>query len=165
MLSRPGAVAAGGPDAGVAAHYGDPVAEQRGLERGIAVTDLSHLEVVAVSGEDRLSWLHSLATQHVSGLAAGVSTELLLLDVQGRIEHAAFVIDDGTVTWLVTEPGRAEALAQFLDSMRFMLRVQVRVASELAVLGTGAGPSLRLPDGSEPLRWEDPWPSVAPGST
>ena len=31
LLAEPGAVAADAPDAGVAAHYGDPYAEQRAL--------------------------------------------------------------------------------------------------------------------------------------
>lgn len=166
LLARPGAVAAAGPDAGVAAHYGEPVAEQRALERGIGVADLSHLGVVAVTGPDRLSWLHSLATQRLDDLAPGASTETLLLDPHGHIEHAAAVVDDGETTWLVTEPGHAEPLRAFLDSMRFMLRVEVRHAAEIAVLGTHAdGPGLRLPDGTTPLRWVDPWPRVAEGST
>ena len=42
LLSTPGAVAAEGVDAGVAAHYGDPGREQRLLEEGLAVVDLSH---------------------------------------------------------------------------------------------------------------------------
>ena len=37
LLSRHGAVEAGGLDAGVAAHYGDPLREQRELARGNAV--------------------------------------------------------------------------------------------------------------------------------
>ncbi|WP_420112001.1 YgfZ/GcvT domain-containing protein [Pseudactinotalea sp.] len=166
LLTRPGAVAAGGPDQGVAAHYGEPVAEQRALVRGIGLTDLSHLGVVTVTGPDRLTWLHSLATQQLSGLTPGDSVETLLLDVHGHIEHAAAVLDDGECTWLVTEAGHADALATFLDSMRFMLRVEVRRAEEVAVLGTSAdGPTLRLRDGSAPLRWVDPWPAVGEGSS
>ncbi|MGH3305013.1 MAG: folate-binding protein, partial [Streptosporangiaceae bacterium] len=34
LLATPGAVPADGPDAGVAAHYGDPYAEQRALVHG-----------------------------------------------------------------------------------------------------------------------------------
>ena len=34
LLSRPGAVAGRPPDAGVAAHYGDPFREQRALVAG-----------------------------------------------------------------------------------------------------------------------------------
>lgn len=129
------------------------------------MTDLSHLGVVAVSGSDRLSWLHSLATQQLADLAPGTSTETLLLDPHGHVAHAAAVLDDGETTWLVTEAASAAPLAAFLDSMRFMLRVEVRVAADVAVLGTHAdGPGLRLADGTVPLRWVDPWPAVVPGA-
>jgi folate-binding protein YgfZ len=166
LLDRPGAVPAAGPDDGVAAHYGDPVAEQRALVRGIGVTDLSHLGVVAVTGPDRLRWLHSLATQQLEDLVPGASTETLLLDPNGRVEHAAAVVDDGETTWLITEAGHAAALAGFLDSMRFMLRVEVRLDDQTAIVGTSAdGPGLRLQDGSTPLRWVDPWPGVLAGGT
>lgn len=166
LLQRPGAVPAGGPDAGVAAHYGDPVGEQRALVRGIGVTDLSHLQVVTVTGPDRLTWLNSLASQRLDDLQPGASTETLLLDPHGHVLHAAAVLDDGETTSLVTEPAHAAGLVAFLDSMRFMLRVEVRLAEEIAVVGTGGtGPALRRPDGSTPQRWVDPWPAVAPGGT
>ena len=60
LLSRPGAVEAAGADAGVAAHYGEPLREQRALAAGTAVVDLSHRGVVTVSGPDRLTWLNTL---------------------------------------------------------------------------------------------------------
>ena len=60
LPGRPGAVPADPPDAGVAAHYGDPYAEQRALEAGQALVDLSHRGAVRVAGPDRLTWLHSL---------------------------------------------------------------------------------------------------------
>ena len=63
LLSAPGAVGADGIDAGVAAHYGDPLREQRLLEEGLAVVDLSNRAVLTVSGPDRLTWLHSMTTQ------------------------------------------------------------------------------------------------------
>ncbi|MDN5693013.1 MAG: folate-binding protein, partial [Micrococcaceae bacterium] len=81
-----GAVEGVGPDAGVAAHYGRPLPEQRALARGRALVDLSHRAVLSVSGPDRLTWLHTLGTQHVADLPAGTSTEILFLDAQGRIE-------------------------------------------------------------------------------
>jgi tRNA-modifying protein YgfZ len=58
LLARPGAVEGEGADAGVAAHYGEPVREQRLLTEGLAAVDLSHRGVVTVTGPDRLSWLH-----------------------------------------------------------------------------------------------------------
>ena len=52
LLDRPGAVEGDGPDAGVAAHYGDPLREQRLITEGLAVVDLSHRGVVTVTGAD-----------------------------------------------------------------------------------------------------------------
>ena len=163
LLSRPGAVAAGGVDAGVAWHYGDPTGEQRALAAGSAVADLSHLGVVTVSGPDRLSWLNSITSQELTELAPRTSTELLVLSPHGHIEHAAGVVDDGEVTWLLTESASAASLAAWLDSMRFMLRVVVTDASaEWAVLGEPVATEARA---GEPLSWLDPWPRTLPGGT
>lgn len=165
LLARPGAVAAAGPDTGVALHLGDPGHEQRALERGEALVDLSHLGVVTVSGPDRLSWLSTLSTQQLADLPAGTSTELLLLAVEGHVEHAAAVQDDGERTWLITERAAAEPLRAFLDSMRFMLRVEVAVRPDVAVLGTAAGAWTHLPADRTILTWQDPWPRTGPGGT
>lgn len=125
LLSLPGAVAAEAPDEGVAAHYGDPLREQRRLANGQGFVDLSHRGVVRISGPDRLSWLHSLTTQHLTGLAPGQATVTLVLSPNGHIEHAMYVVDDGEALWAHVEPGTAPALVAFLDRMRFLLRVEV----------------------------------------
>jgi folate-binding protein YgfZ len=136
LLNTPGAVEADGPDAGVAAHYGDPMREQRLLEAGEAVVDLSHRGVVRIAGPDRLTWLHSLLSQHVAGLAPGQRTEALLLSPQGHIEHHLRLTDDGEATWATVEPGAAGALVEFLRSMQFMMRVEVDdVTDDWGVVG------------------------------
>ena len=50
LLDRPGAVEADGLDAGVAAHYGSDLREQRALVAGKGYVDLSHREVVTITG-------------------------------------------------------------------------------------------------------------------
>jgi folate-binding protein YgfZ len=125
LLSRPGAVEADPPDAGVAAHYGDPFREQRALVAGEASVDLSHRPVVRVSGPDRLTWLHSLTSQHLEHLEPGVPTEALLLSPHGHVEHALYLVDDGQAVWAHVEPGTAGALVEFLDRMRFWSKVEV----------------------------------------
>src|SRR6476620_2811405 len=122
LLGHPGAVEGDGPDAGVAAHYGDPLREQRLLSEGLAVVDLSHRGVVTVTGPDRLSWLHSITSQQLTGLGARQSREALVLTPKGHVEHDLHLVDDGETTWITTEPGRSMELVAWLDSMRFMLR-------------------------------------------
>jgi len=156
LLSRPGAVAGEGVDAAVAAHYGDPLREQRLLVEGLAAVDLSHRGVVTIAGPDRLSWLHSITTQMLTGLAPHTSVETLVLSPKGHIEHDLHLVDDGQTTWVTVEPGTAGVLVYWLDSMRFMLRVEVRdVSAEYAVLGEPVRSETTAP---EPLGWSDTWP-------
>ena len=134
LLALPGAVAGDGIDAPVAAHYGSFNGEQRALEAGHGFVDLSHRGVIRVSGPDRLTWLHSLTTQHLERLQPGVPTGALVLSPQGHVEHAMFGSDDGEAFTAHVEPGQAPALAEWLDRMRFMMRVEVTdVTDELAV--------------------------------
>ena len=122
-MSAPVPPPEGSVDAGVPWHYGDPLGEQRRLAAGRGAVDLSHRGVVTVTGADRLSWLHSLTTQHFSALHG--STTALILSPHGHVEHELHMVDDGTATWISVEPGTAPALVAYLDSMRFMLRVEV----------------------------------------
>lgn len=135
-------IADDGPDQGVAWHYGDPMREQREIEAGRGLVDLSHRGVLTVSGPDRLSWLHSLTTQHLTELAPGVGTTALVLSgAQGHIQHTLYGVDDGETFWAHTEPGRVAELVEWLDSMRFMLRVEVadRSADHAIVWRAGDG--------------------------
>ncbi|EON22779.1 glycine cleavage T protein [Nocardioides sp. CF8] len=125
LLHLPGAVGGDGIDAPVAAHYGSFNGEQRVLETGQGFVDLSHRDVVKVAGPDRLTWLHSLTTQYFEGLATGVWTQSLILSPNGHVEHAFAGVDDGEAFVAHTEPGAGQALVDFLERMRFMMRVEV----------------------------------------
>lgn len=118
-------LATAGPDAGVAWHYGSPSAEGRALDAGEGVVDLSNRDVLRISGSDRLRWLHSLTSQVFEGLAPGVANTAYVLSPNGHVEHALYGVDDGETYWAWTEPGRGAALVAWLDSMRFMMRVEV----------------------------------------
>lgn len=184
LLDRPDAIprmsADTDTDAAVAAHYGDPFGEQRALTRRAGVVDRSHRGVVAVPGADRLSWLHLLLSQQLADLAPGAGTEALVLDAQGHVEHHAVVSHVDESVWLDVEPGTAEALAAYLDAMRFWSDVAPRDATdEFAVLSmvgpdsaevlTAAGVAVPTGDyASEPLGSEPgagfvrlmPWPGT-----
>lgn len=171
LLARPGAVPGEGELEGVPMHFGDPSGEQWALEGGRGLVDRGDLRVVEVRGPDRQAWLTSITSQVITGMGPGDARELLVLDPQGHIEHAAAVADDGTATFLTTEGDRAQALAEWLDSMRFALRVEVAVRGDLTVFGTvtprpapaGGGGTGVWPGWL--LTWDDPWPGVAEGGT
>jgi folate-binding protein YgfZ len=142
LLDLPGAVAGNGIDAPVAAHYGSFYGEQRTLAAGEGFVDLSHRDVLRISGPDRLTWLHSLTTQYFEGLAPDTWTEALILSPQGHVEHAFAGLDDGEAFTAHTEPGAGAALIEFLDRMRFMMRVEVTdVSDDLAVTWRPSGAS------------------------
>ncbi|MEF9980792.1 MAG: folate-binding protein [Glutamicibacter sp.] len=159
LLDRAAAVEAGGVDAGVAAHYGAPTREARKLAEGQAIADLSHFDVVEIRGEDRQSWLDTLSSQRISSLKPGDSTQTLLLSVQGRIEHEMKVLATADRLLLIVEPGAGAALAQFLNSMRFMLRVEVNDLSE----SYGVLAATRKIGTAGSLVWENPWPGITDG--
>ncbi|HEY3716236.1 MAG TPA: folate-binding protein YgfZ [Jatrophihabitantaceae bacterium] len=143
LLELPGAVPPpdGSIDQGVAWHHGDPLREQRTAERDVVVVDRSHRAVIAVPGEDRLTWLHTITSQHLLALADDAHTEALVLDLQGRVEHHAMVSHVDATVWLDTEPERLAGLLGYLQQMVFWSKVEPRDAtSELAVLSL-LGPS------------------------
>lgn len=146
-------------------HYGNPLGEQKALAAGTAIVDLSDRAVLTITGPDRLTWLDSLTTQSLTHIAPGESSETLLLDPTGHLEHAMRIIDDGVATWLLVDGPQAGTLLAWLDRMRFMLRVEVADrTADFVTIGTLGQPALpaAAPNGV-PLVWSDPWVDVAPG--
>ena len=142
LLTIEDAVAAEFPDVGVAAHYGDPFAEQRALANAAGLVDRSNRDVLKIGGPDRLSWLNSISTQKVDQLSAGGAAESLVLSPHGHVEHHLTMVDDGADTWIHVEAGEAASLLEFLESMRFMLKVSpADVSARYAVL-TAMGPAV-----------------------
>ncbi len=144
MTSTTAVTVEAGPDAGAAWHYGDPVAEQRALAAGRAAVDLSHRPVLRISGPDRLTWLHSLTSQHLEQLEPGEGTQALVLSPHGHVEHHLALVDDGAAVLAHVEPGRADGLREYLERMKFWSDVTVEdVSDEFAVvLDAGTTPSI-----------------------
>jgi tRNA-modifying protein YgfZ len=132
---QPTAVPATGRDAGVPWHYGDPLREQRLLTTGAGIVDRSNRDVLVVPGQDRLGWLHSICSQHVSSLADGDATEALVLSPHGHVEQHWQVTELGSAVWIDTEPGAAAEVLGYLQKMQFLKRVEpADVSTEWAVL-------------------------------
>ncbi len=123
------------PDFGVAWHFGDPATEQQQLVSGLGSVDISHRGVLKVTGPERLSWLNSITSQKVDQLTAGASALNLILSPHGHVEFELHCIDDGESTWLIVEQGQVSQLMNYLESMKFMTRVDLfDVTEEYAVI-------------------------------
>ncbi|GAA5124369.1 folate-binding protein [Haloechinothrix salitolerans] len=156
VLGRQGAVAPpeGHPEAGVPWHFGDPFAEQRSAVRAAAVVDRSHRQVLAVTGSDRLSWLHLVISQHVTELAEGQGTEALILDSHGRVESHLVLghttlggeptvladTDTGAEITSALPKGGTQSVVAYLDAMRFWSDVTVADVTDEWALLTVLGP-------------------------
>src|SRR3954471_7868481 len=171
------AVPATGRDAGVPWHFGDPLREQRQLATRAGVVDRRNRDVLVVPGEDRLGWLHSICSQHVSALADGDATEALVLSPHGHVEQHWQFTELGGQVWLDTEPGGAADALGYLTKMQFLKRVSpADVSADWAVLSLvgpatssvleaaalprpeAAGRAVTLPDGGFVRRM--PWPGA-----
>lgn len=168
-----GAVFMPGVDAAVPAHYGNPVAEQRQLAtRG--VVDVSHRGVITISGPERLTWLHSLTTQHITELPVGGSTESLLLSPQGHVEHHLRLRHAEGTLWLTCEPGRSATIVTWLKRMQFMAQVEVSDVTDQWAACLVVGDTDTLADNGQlpaaitdalaaPACWTSAWPAVCDG--
>ncbi|HEY3738003.1 MAG TPA: folate-binding protein [Jatrophihabitans sp.] len=129
-----------GVDAGIAWHFGDPLREQRVLARRAGVVVRDNRDVLTVTGPERLPWLHSITSQHLSALLDGDSTQVLVLSPHGHVEQHWQFTELGGTAWIDTEPGAAVDVLTYLQKMIFMKRVEpADVSSEWGVL-TLAGP-------------------------
>jgi len=149
---------------------GNPFTNQRGFLRGLALCELSGHAIIRVAGPDRLPWLNSLISQEVLGLVPSETTEGLILDPKGHVEHAFLLMDDSQSTWLITQADRADGLVLWLLSMKFRMDVEVVNETDnyvlVALSGESDSPvatSLRAL-GKPVVVWQDPWPRIGPGS-
>ena len=134
LLSWPGAVAAEAPDAGIAWHYGDPMAEQRTAVASAGLVDDSRRGLIAVTGADRLTWLNTLTSQQLGDLPPGTATEALILSPQGHVEHHLGVTVGAERVLLETEAAAADDVLTYLTNMIFWSDVRVAPALDLAAL-------------------------------
>jgi tRNA-modifying protein YgfZ len=155
-------VTAPGIDGGIPWHFGDPLREERALASGAGVVDRSNRDVLQVSGEDRLSWLHTICSQHLADLGDGDATEALVLSPHGHVEQHWQLVELNGAVWLDTEPGAAPAVLDYLQKMRFLKRVDLAdVSADRAVLSlvgpdtaavlTAAGLPVPAPGRAQPL--------------
>ena len=136
------------PTAGVAWHLRRPLANNAAPQRVAAVVDRSHRFVIAISGAERLTWLHTISSQHVADAPRRRERREPEPGRQ-RPRRAPLRADRSGRRHLDRHRGRptGPTCSAFLQKMVFWAKAEPRDGNELAVL------SLLGPDaGTRPRR-------------
>jgi tRNA-modifying protein YgfZ len=107
------------------------------------MTSIVHLaarSVIAVSGEDRVSFLQGLVSNDVTMTAAGTCVWAALLTPQGKWLADFFIFATRDHLLLDCEATQVDLLLQRLSRFRLRSRVTVAPRSDLAVFASWSGP-------------------------
>ncbi len=110
------------------------------------IATLDHRRVIAVDGEDRVSFLQGLVSQDMERVAPGTALWSALLTPQGKWLAEFFVFSDGARLLLDVEAAQQEMIATRLA--RFKLRARVVIAPTAYVVQVAwNGPAPVVPAG------------------
>lgn len=135
-------------------HYGDAVSELRAAKSATIVCDLSHLGVIALSGDDRAVFLHAQLTSDVLNLARDASQYSGYCSPKGRL-LANFLLWQSEAAIYAQLPRALLAAIQKRLAM-YVLRSKVRLAdasdefARFGIAGAAAAALLQTQFGEAP---------------
>lgn len=94
------------------------------LTLAFAYLPLPAYTVLAISGHDRASFLHSFCTNDIQRLIAGMGCEAFVTDAKGHTIGFVSVLIDETKLWIWTVPDQADTLIAHWD--RYCIREDVQ---------------------------------------
>jgi folate-binding protein YgfZ len=113
-------------------------------------------DAVIVSGADTFSFLQSLVSQDVDGLADGAVVASLLLTPRGKVDSWFRLVRVGDDAWLDCEPGFGDGLAASLTRFRLRVKVEINRPTEpwgmVAIRGASA-PDVPAGCRAIPVEW------------
>jgi len=102
------------PD-GIPRHYNDLASEYNAALSTAVIMERSHEGRLRMTGKDRLTILHRISTGDLEKLPAGSGRPTIFTNPNGRIIDRAVIFNDGDSTLILTEPGRAPAVRDYLQ--------------------------------------------------
>jgi folate-binding protein YgfZ len=102
------------PD-GIPLHYGDQKAEYHAALEAAVLMDRSHEGRLELSGRDALELLQRMSTNDVLSLGANEGRPTIFTSPIGRIIDRVTVYHRDRTALLLTEPGRGDAVRQYLQ--------------------------------------------------
>src|SRR5215472_17200651 len=112
--------------------YGDPKAEFAVLRRSCGLFPLGWRSKVAVTGKDRVRWLHNMVTNNVRDLPLNRGNYNFVLNAQGRILGDMYIYNRGESLLLDTDTTQVEALLTAMKRYIIMDKVEMKVAPIMA---------------------------------
>lgn len=127
--------------------FSSPVQELDALRSGCAVFELNWRALIAVTGKDRVRWLHNMVTNNVRDLPLNRGAYNFVLNAQGRILADLYVINRGESLLLETDRAQVETLLATLRRFIIMDKVELTdLANQFTAVGIGG------PKAAEKLR-------------
>ena len=119
---------------------GDPEAEFRAAESGMAMADNSIFGRMEVMGRDRLDLLHRLSTNSLTGLPAGGAVSTVFVTDKGRIVDRVIIStrDDSLV--LITSPGTESLLTHWIEKYTITEDIRLKTVTDGTVMISLIGP-------------------------
>jgi len=108
-------------------HFGDAAGELAAASQQTVVVPLTHLGLLAVSGEDAKAFLHSQFTSDINHLLADQAQHAGWCSAKGRMQASFLVWHDGADYRLLLSSDLQEATQKRLQM--FVLRAKVKLAS------------------------------------
>jgi folate-binding protein YgfZ len=96
-------------------HYGDPAREYAAALTHAVIMERSHEGRLRLHGNDHVSLLHRISTNDIESLVDGTALPTIFTNPNGRIIDRVTVFRDGDSTVILTEPGRASAVRDYIQ--------------------------------------------------
>lgn len=117
---------------GIPLHFGDQQAEYRAALEDAVLMDRSHEGGLELHGRDRLSLPQRISTNDLEALAAGQGRPTLFTNPNGRILERAVIYHRGETALAISEPGRADALRNYI-SRNIFFNDELRIVDTTAL--------------------------------
>ena len=121
--------------------FGDWSREYAAAREGAAVVDRSNFGRLRITGADALDLLNRLSTNNLIDLGPGEGASTVLTTNKGRIIDLLLVARLGGELLVVTSPGAAEKVVEWIDLYTFGEDIAVQDVTEETALLSVVGPS------------------------
>src|SRR5262245_1692174 len=102
------------------------LAQHNALTQGVGIAQLANRTILAVSGSDRVQFLHSFTTNDVKQLVEGRGCEAFVTSPQGKTLGHLLIFCEASQHVIDTTPGQAATLVTHFD--RYVITEDVQFA-------------------------------------